>query len=319
MVPARFKRVADAFDEAALTLRTRPPCGSSGSEHSDDPESLTDLSRLVNSFIENDDDEAWEGPAEWAVEDVDDDDGRVGDDRQREEENCCDDVVEARDSLQRLLSSGEDDVTKRSLLEAVERSRRELGERSYNSPDFKRRLMGRLRNQGFDAGLCKTRWEKKESCPRGDYEYIDVNANGERYIVEFNLRGELETARPTAGYRLLAEMFGEAGAAYVGRAEELKKIARIMSGEMKRSMKSVGMHVPPWRRSAYVQAKWFSSYKRTTNNVRTARDDVTLFVVPLSSSSSASCSTSWAQKQRRWVGFDLARPADEIALKERMV
>ncbi|VFQ88916.1 unnamed protein product [Cuscuta campestris] len=312
MVPARFKRVADAFDEAALTLRTRPPCGSSGSEHSADPESLTDLSRLVNSFIESDDG-TWEGPAEWAVEDVDDDDGRVGDNRQQEEENCCDDVAEARDSLQRLLSSGEDDVTKRSLLEAVERARRELGDGSYNSPDFKRRLMGRLRNQGFDAGLCKTRWEKRESCPRGEYEYIDVNAaNGERYIVEFNLRGELaETARPTAGYRSLAAMFGEAGAAYVGRAEELKKIVRVMSHEMKRSMKSAGMHVPPWRRSAYVQAKWFSSYKRTTNDVRTARDDVPF--------SSASCSSRWAQKQRRWVGFDLARPAAEIAFNERMV
>ncbi|KAL0321089.1 UNVERIFIED_CONTAM: hypothetical protein Sradi_5370400 [Sesamum radiatum] len=36
---------------------------------------------------------------------------------------------------------------------------------------------------------------------------------------------------------------------------------------VKRSMKSVGIHVPPWRRPAYMQSKWFGSYKRTTNEI----------------------------------------------------
>ncbi|CAH9059048.1 unnamed protein product [Cuscuta europaea] len=253
MVPARFKRVAEAFDEAALTIKSRPPCGSSGSEHSAAAESLTDVdfSGLVNSFM-------WEGRVEWGGEGGRDDEG------QPEDENYCDDVVEAKDALERLLryEDGEIGVGQRRLFEEVEMARRqESGDLS--APDFKRRLIARLRVQGWDAGLCKTRWEKKEGCPnKGDYEYIDVNMNGERHIIEVDLRRQLEIVRPTAGYSSLLEVFPNV---YAGKTDELKKIVRIMSNEIKRSMRKMGIHVPPWRRHSYMQAKWFSSYKRTTN------------------------------------------------------
>ncbi|CAH9125530.1 unnamed protein product [Cuscuta epithymum] len=291
MVPARFKRVAEAFDEAALTIKSRPPCGSSGSEHSAAAaESLTDVdfSGLVNSFM-------WEGRVEWA-----DDGGRDDEDR-TEDENYCDDVVEAKDALERLLryEDGENGVRQRRLFEDVEMARRqESGDLS--SPEFKRRLMARLRGQGWDAGLCKTRWEKKEGCPnKGDYEYIDVNMNGERFIIEVDLRRELEIVRPTSGYCSLLELFPDV---YAGKTEELKKIVRIMSNEIKRSMRKMGIHVPPWRRHSYMQAKWFSSYKRTTNGISAANHK------------EASFSTTSTSSRR--VGF---YPRPEISFKCREV
>ncbi|XP_068323470.1 uncharacterized protein [Pyrus communis] len=49
--------------------------------------------------------------------------------------------------------------------------------------------------------------------------------------------------------------------------DELKKIVRLMCTAIKKSMKSVDMPMPPWRRNGYMQTKWFGSYKRTTNAV----------------------------------------------------
>ncbi|KAL6197863.1 hypothetical protein ACLB2K_027655 [Fragaria x ananassa] len=40
-----------------------------------------------------------------------------------------------------------------------------------------------------------------------------------------------------------------------------------MCAAIKKSMKSVDMPMPPWRRNGYMLAKWFGSYKRTTNAV----------------------------------------------------
>ncbi|XP_019171776.1 PREDICTED: uncharacterized protein LOC109167236 [Ipomoea nil] len=287
VVPARFKRVADAFDEAAVTLRARPPCGSSsGSEHSAAAaESFTDLSGLVNSFMEK---SLWEGIEV----------GAGGDDVDRDEVEPEDDVDETKDDLERLLSyGGGDDDTKRNVFEKVEKSIRESGDRS--APEFKRRLMARLRFNGFDAGVCKTRWEKNGGCPRGDYEYIDVNVNGGRYIVEVFLRGEFEIVRPTASYTCLLESFP---AVYVGTEKELKKIARIMSSAMRKSMKKMGIHVPPWRRLAYMQAKWFSSYKRTTNEIASVQ------------AAAVAAPPSSLYKHRRSVGFG---PTPEMSFKCR--
>lgn len=43
-----------------------------------------------------------------------------------------------------------------------------------------------------------------------------------------------------------------------------------MCSAIKDSMKTMEMHVPPWRRNSYMQAKWFNTYKRTTNEIATS-------------------------------------------------
>lgn len=114
------------------------------------------------------------------------------------------------------------------------------------------------------AGICKSKWERNDDCPFGSYEYIDVEAGEDRYIVEILLAGEFTIARPTGGYTSLLNILPQI---YVGREEELKKVVRVMCNGIKRSMKSAGMHVPPWRRGVYMKSKWFASYRRTTSQI----------------------------------------------------
>lgn len=125
----------------------------------------------------------------------------------------------------------------------------------------------------FDSlGLCKSRWGKtsQRSIP-GDYEYVDVNISGNRYVVEVYLAGEFEIARATKDYTSLLEEFPPI---FVGKQEELKQIVRIMCRAIKGSMKSLEMHVPPWRRNVYMQAKWFGSFKRSTSAAPTRKESV---------------------------------------------
>ncbi|KAI9161509.1 hypothetical protein LWI28_018121 [Acer negundo] len=247
-IPVKFKRVAAAFNEvAARGLRL---CESSGSEHS---ASLADLSDLVNSFMEKD---QYHGGV------VDHDHDEVGEELEeilqgKESGYWCD--SERTKILKGLLECG-DDGERLRIHGEIEIACRLAGDKS--SHGFKRRLMTLLRDRGFDAGLCKSRWEKTRRFPAGSYEYVDVNVGAIRYIIEVNLAGEFEIARPTDGYTSLLGVFSPI---FVGKPEELKKIVRQMCAAVKESMKSVEMHMPPWRRNGYMQSKWFATYKRTIN------------------------------------------------------
>ncbi|KAL3519389.1 hypothetical protein ACH5RR_017538 [Cinchona calisaya] len=247
-IPVRFKRVAAVFDEEARARLYE----SSGSEHNS-AETLTDLSYLVNSFLEND--------HHGRVDDQEND--HAADKVESSSERNCSDS-EIKDSLKRLFDFQVDEV-KRNILVGVENALRELGNNSIvdsSSVDFKRRLMARLRERGFDAGLCKSKWEKVGHCPSGDYEYIDVYASGTRYFIEVSLAKEFTIARPTECYAALLNIFPQI---FVGKQDDLKQVNRLMCNAIKKSMKKMDIHVPPWRRSSYMQAKWFSSYKRTFN------------------------------------------------------
>ncbi|EXC23169.1 hypothetical protein L484_018300 [Morus notabilis] len=112
--------------------------------------------------------------------------------------------------------------------------------------------------------LCKSKWEKSKRFPAGDYEYVDMNVQGTRYIVEAFLVGDFETARPTDHYASLLEIFPRI---FVWKVAELKQIVRLVSTAIKQSMKSREMPMPPWRRNAYMKTKWFGPYRRTTNSL----------------------------------------------------
>lgn len=115
------------------------------------------------------------------------------------------------------------------------------------------------------AGLCKSKWGKTAQLTPGNYEYVDVNVAGNRYIVEVFMASEFEVARSTDRYASLLEVLPPI---FVGKAETLKQIVRIMCRAIKKIMKRFEMSLPPWRRYAYMQAKWFSSsYKRTINDI----------------------------------------------------
>ncbi|KAI4295987.1 hypothetical protein L6164_035980 [Bauhinia variegata] len=259
-IPLMFERLAAAFDADVSRVKL---CKSSGSEHS--PESLTDLSDLVKSFMEKND-SGEQGEEARAIKN--DDKDEMGEE-EIENDQCSD--YDKKEILQSLFAGDEEDDEedrngKEKIKREVEHACGHVGDKS--SPEFKRRFMTRLREKGFDAGLCKSRWEKNGRFPAGDYEYIDVNFAGKRYIIEVSLAGEFEIARPSAGYSSLLDVFP---LIFVGKKEELKQVVRLMCTAIKASMKSMDLHVPPWRRNRYVQAKWFSSYRRTTNEVSTRK------------------------------------------------
>ncbi|GMI93277.1 hypothetical protein like AT1G12030 [Hibiscus trionum] len=234
-----MNKIAVAFNEAARL------CQSSGSEHS--PEDPADLSDLVNSFFES----GGFDEATMFRRDRDVSDGYWSE-------------SETKSMLLDLLRYDEEDDVKQMVRKETEHAC-EMSVGHGLSEDFKRRLMSHLRDKGFDAGLCKSRWDRLgRNLLSGAYEYVDVCTNGVRYIVEVNLVAQLEIARPTASYSSLLEIIPPI---FVGKPEELKRVVKLMCKAMRESMKAEDMQLPPWRRSGYMQSKWFARYKRTVNEV----------------------------------------------------
>ncbi|KAI6684257.1 hypothetical protein NL676_030170 [Syzygium grande] len=114
---------------------------------------------------------------------------------------------------------------------------------------------------GYDASVCKSRWEKSASFPAGEYEYVDVIIKGERLIVDIDFRSEFEIARPTKTYKSVLHALPNI---FVGKPERLGKIIAIVSEAAKQSLNSRGMHIAPWRKAEYMEAKWFAPHARST-------------------------------------------------------
>ncbi|MCO5560789.1 hypothetical protein L7F22_014409 [Adiantum nelumboides] len=134
---------------------------------------------------------------------------------------------------------------------------------------LRRPVMKHLREEGYNAALCKSRWKHADGLPAGDYEYIDIVMDGkggskrqERFIVDIDFRAQFEIARASKQY---VQLLGVLPRLFVGRPERLKQILKIMSNAAKHSLKQEGLLLPPWRKHKYMQAKWFSPYRRTTN------------------------------------------------------
>ncbi|GFS28286.1 sulfate/thiosulfate import ATP-binding protein, putative [Actinidia rufa] len=132
-----------------------------------------------------------------------------------------------------------------------------------NKSVLRRNVMTFLRNFGYNAAICKSKWETSGGLTSGCYEFIDVlRSDSARYFIDLDFAGEFAIARPTNHYD---RMFQTLPRVFVGRSEELKQIVKVMSDAAKRSLKSRGLSLPPWRKNRYMQNKWFGSYRRTAN------------------------------------------------------
>ncbi|XAR61151.1 hypothetical protein NMG60_11034775 [Bertholletia excelsa] len=128
--------------------------------------------------------------------------------------------------------------------------------------DFCRKIVTEgLLSLGYDASICKSRWEKTHSYPAGEYEYVDVVVEGERLIVDIDFRSEFDIARSTKSYKAVLQTLPPV---FVGKADRLQTIISIACEAAKQSLKKKGMHFPPWRKAEYVKAKWLSPYVRAT-------------------------------------------------------
>ncbi|XP_077251694.1 uncharacterized protein LOC143890896 [Tasmannia lanceolata] len=252
----RAKRVTDPLnDKVKATLfgacgdcRKTAGWASSGSEHAGDSSAC--LSNLIQGFLEDD---FGTGPPE------DDDDHHHH--HQDSEGGDVVDLEQTRETLQELFNPNDPFCI--TLLSYVSKAVEAFTGLRSNRAVFRRAVMTYLRDCGYNAGICKTKWESSGGgITGGNYEFIDVVVEEKgRYLVEVDLAGEFEIARPSEEYERILGFLPEI---YVVRWEELKKIISVVSEAAKRSLHSRKLHIPPWRKNRYMQAKWFGPYKRTT-------------------------------------------------------
>uniref|UniRef100_A0A1J3EK76 DUF506 family protein n=1 Tax=Noccaea caerulescens TaxID=107243 RepID=A0A1J3EK76_NOCCA len=149
-------------------------------------------------------------------------------------------------------------VRERNLLDDVTK----IVETSKSCNDLKIVANG-LVSLGYDAALCRSRWEKSPSCPAGEYEYVDVVIEGERLLIDVDFKSKFEIARATKTYKSILQTLPYI---FVGKEDRLQRIIILTSKAAKQSLKKKGLHVPPWRRAEYVKSKWMSPYVRVDQN-----------------------------------------------------
>ncbi|XP_037443824.1 uncharacterized protein LOC119312193 [Triticum dicoccoides] len=166
------------------------------------------------------------------------------------------DTLEALESLVQSAS-----VAERNLLADASRIAERCGRTCKGKAECRRAVADGLRALGYDAAVCKSRWEKTPSYPAGEHEYIDaVVGDGARLIVEVHFRSEFEVARSTKAYRAALQALPPL---FVGTSDRLGKIVSVVAEAARQSMKKKGLHFPPWRKPEYMRAKWISPHVRT--------------------------------------------------------
>ncbi|KAL7000407.1 hypothetical protein U1Q18_001555 [Sarracenia purpurea var. burkii] len=126
---------------------------------------------------------------------------------------------------------------------------------------MQREISGRLRSEGYICNIAKSKWRSSPDIPSGEHTYLEVMENssskkGETrrvVVIELNFRAEFEIARASEGYSRLIRRLPEA---FVGKPERLRSLIRIMCSAAKKCMREKKMHLPPWRKHKYMQAKW---------------------------------------------------------------
>ncbi|GMN50788.1 hypothetical protein TIFTF001_019944 [Ficus carica] len=133
-----------------------------------------------------------------------------------------------------------------------------------------REVSGRLRNDGYNSAVCKSKWRRSPDIPSGEHTFLDVLSNSSskkgaevRVIIELNFRAEFEMARASEEFNRLVEKLPEV---FVGKVERLNSVIKIMCSAAKKCMREKKMHMGPWRKQRYMQAKWLGTCERTTSS-----------------------------------------------------
>ncbi|KAJ8761648.1 hypothetical protein K2173_004424 [Erythroxylum novogranatense] len=129
-----------------------------------------------------------------------------------------------------------------------------------------REVSGRLSSAGYNCAICKTKWRSSPDIPSGEHTFLDLIDNssskkGEvRIIIELHFQAEFEMAKASQEYNRLVHRLPEV---FVGKVERLNNVIKILCLAAKKCMKEKKMHLGPWRKQRYMQAKWLSSCERT--------------------------------------------------------
>ncbi|KAK9678053.1 hypothetical protein RND81_11G185000 [Saponaria officinalis] len=119
-----------------------------------------------------------------------------------------------------------------------------------------------LYNAGFTVLVRKSKWKTCRKIPSGQHTYLEVAENSisnkeeARVIIELNFRAEFEMGRASQEYNQLIKKLPQV---YVGKQEKLRKIIKVLCSAAKKCMKDKKMHLAPWRKNEYMQAKWLNN------------------------------------------------------------
>ncbi|XP_071722567.1 uncharacterized protein [Rutidosis leptorrhynchoides] len=256
---SKSKRVSQPLDDQVKARLIGVPqlSGSSGSDHSSADDDIDDapcLSELVHGFLEEDD-----NPMTLSNADCEFDSDRV------------DSVKHHADAVETILKTKlhnaiAGNFNSSRILTHVLKAMDKFSSSRSDKSNLSRQVMSYLREIGYNAAVCTTKWESSGGLTAGSYEYIDVQATASRHIIDLDFVSEFEIARPTSAYTRLIQSLPRV---FVGRSEELKTILKLMCDEAKRSLKSRELLLPPWRKNRYMQSKWFGPCRRTVNSIPT--------------------------------------------------
>ncbi|CAN4113764.1 unnamed protein product [Withania somnifera] len=230
---------------------------SSGSEHSADVDTVSpSFSGLVFGFPDDIDENQ-------SLENDNSDDGFTGISVDFDEDELPSAAAEV------VIFESETDLFRNVLCSHVNKAVEVFAYLKLEKSVLRRNVMMFLRDFGYNAAICKAKWESSGGLTAGNYEFIDVVRSDpinrqNRYFIDLDFASEFEIARPTKFYERLLQSLSEV---YVGKSEELKQILRTMSDGAKRSLKYRGLHLPPWRKHRFMQNKWLGPYKRTSNYI----------------------------------------------------
>ncbi|CAA7013453.1 unnamed protein product [Microthlaspi erraticum] len=176
-----------------------------------------------------------------------------------------------------LVTQGQKEKEIEEKIKSFIKRRRLFYEGDDEKRDVMKKIVSKLRSDGYDASISKTSWDssfdRREGCRvfrcSRKYEYINIMVTSDRdsddvsdarrVIVDLDFKCQFELAKQTKGYKDVTEMLPTL---FVATEERLKRVVSLVCGEMKNSMKEEGMPRPPWRSTRYMQAKWMSDNRR---------------------------------------------------------
>lgn len=82
-----------------------------------------------------------------------------------------------------------------------------------------------------------------------------------RVIIELEFRGQFEMKKGSEEYNSLVYKLPNV---FVAKFDRLQSVIKILSDSAKKCMKEKKMHLGPWRKQGYMQAKWLRVNERTT-------------------------------------------------------
>lgn len=132
---------------------------------------------------------------------------------------------------------------------------------------LRREVCNRLVNAGYNCAICKSKWKGRTDIPSGEHTYLEVldksnpKKGDVKVVIELNFRAEFEMARASDEYNRLISGLPEV---FVGKSDRLRSLIKILCWAAKKCMKDKKMHLGPWRKHKYMQAKWLGTCERMT-------------------------------------------------------